>query len=75
MEPKTFTLEIASNTNEAVWNYDATVGGDSDYQISVAIPNEDGSVSAPAGTVVSTENNDWNNAEQIFESEGTFAYF
>ena len=75
MEPKTFTLEIASNTNEAVWNYDATVGGDSDYQISVAIPNEDGSVSAPAGTVVSTENNDWNNVEQIFESEGTFAYF
>ena len=74
MEPKEFTLEVASNSNNAVWNYDQSIWGDDNYRINIAIPNDDGSVSSPNGTW-ETAGNSWDNIQQVFETEGTFAYF
>lgn len=63
----TYTLVIKENTNENVWNET-----DANYNITTAIPNQDGSVTI---TSMNVAGNSWDNANQAFVSQGAFNYF
>lgn len=63
----TYTLTIADNTNENVW--EAT---DTNYEITIAIPNKDGSLTVPS---MNPADNSWKNPTQVLLSQGEFAYF
>lgn len=67
VDEKEYTLVIAPNTDINVW--DAT---DSSYEITTAIPNEDGSVTIDS---MDKKDNTFDNATQIFESQGAYLDF
>lgn len=77
-DTKTFTMKIANNTNVNVW--DAT---DTTYEITTAIPNEDGTPPATgidensgnAYSVAEIGDNKFSNPTQLFESQGEYSYF
>ena len=73
-DTKEFTLVIEDNTNENVWNYDQSIWKDNTYQITTAIPNQDGSVSAPAGTNVDLGGS-WEGDSLLFVTAGDYASF
>ncbi len=75
-DTKQFTLHIVTNDDEAVWNYDKLYGGDSNYKITVAIPNEDNvTISGNLNNEATTDQRDWSNRTRIMETEGEFSDF
>lgn len=72
LDEKTYTLTIVDNLHQTVW--DAT---DVSYDVSVAIPNEDGSSTIGSMNHVDSKKglNEFVNIEMVFESQGPFAEF
>lgn len=72
LDEKTYTLTIVDNLHQTVWN--AT---DVSYDVSVAIPNEDGGSTIGSMNHVDSKKglNEFVNPDMVFESQGPFAEF
>ena len=72
LDEKTYTLTIVDNLHQTVWN--AT---DVSYDVSVAIPNEDGGSTIGSMNHVDSKKglNQFANSDMVFESQGPFAEF
>ena len=72
LDEKTYTLTIVENGHTTVWN-----STDVAYDVSVAIPNENGSSTIGSMNHVDSKKglNQFANSDMVFESEGPFAEF
>lgn len=71
-------LNVLENTDENVWNATDVSSGGSDYRITTAIPNEDGSVgniNLGNQKTAETSGNSWSGDTQLLESQGPYNLF
>lgn len=75
VDRKDFTLVIDPNEDAPVWTYDETYGGDENYKIEIAIPDEDNTTVHDGGLNTNTDGLAWSNETRIFKSMGQYGYF